>query len=80
MKKSFLIVLCLVLISFSCCSKQNRKEKAKEINRKQTISRLPPGAKEIQYIGNNWVYFSIEDKRFLAYLFFRNSCITQVKE
>ena len=79
MKKSFLIVLCLVLM-INSCSKQNSEEIAREITRKQTISRLPHGAKEIQYIGNNWVYFPIENKRFLGHLSYRNSCLTQIKE
>jgi len=75
-KRSIIIVFLLLLFSLGCFnSDYNRKQ-----DKKATISKMPTGAKNIKYIGNGWAYFTIENKRFLACLQYRNSCITQVKE
>lgn len=74
-----IIVLCLVLMTMFSCSFMTEKG-IKEGTKKALNEKLPTGAKDFEYIGNGWGYFTLDNNKFIIFYKLKHMCLTQIVE
>jgi hypothetical protein len=63
--KKLLLIACLLLAG--CCGQNGPEQKQTAVNARWSRN-LPPGATEITELGNDWVTFRWNHKKYLFYL------------